>query len=708
MGSPESGQVKAKSYPADVKTSRMGGPCKRKNYGAAIVFYAASAQKKFLKTLKKTKKTTAISKKVLTCRRYRRREFMTSRYAETYARWKSDPEAFWAEAAREIDWIKQPQKIFDAKAGVYGRWFPDATCNMCYNALDRHADGGRAQQPALIYDSPVTGSQQTFTYAQLREEVATLAAVLQDFGVAKGDRVIVYMPMIPQAVIGMLACARIGAVHSVVFGGFASKELATRIDDARPAVILTASCGIEPGRIVKYKPLLDEAINLCTSKPRSVILYQRPQENAAMIAGRDHDWAGLTGAAKSAGRTAPCVEVAATDPLYILYTSGTTGIPKGVVRDTGGHMVTLKWTMKNLYGVDPGEVFWTASDVGWVVGHSYIVYGPLLHGATSVCYEGKPVGTPDPGAFWRVIAEHGVVSFFTAPTAFRAIRKEDPDAKFLKKYDLSKLRTLFLAGERADPPTIQWTEQILKIPVIDHWWQTETGYCIAGNPVGLGLLPVKHGSPTKPMPGWDVQIVDEASRQLPDGTMGSIVIKLPLPPGALPTLWQNDARMRESYLEEFPGYYKTSDAGYRDADGYLYVMGRTDDIINVAGHRLSTGGMEEVLASHPDVAECAVIGAKDALKGESPLGFLVLKAGVTRDHAVIEKEVVSLVRDRIGPVAAFKTAVTIDRLPKTRSGKILRGTMKKIADGDAWSMPATIDDPAILDEIDAALKGRVV
>ena len=632
---------------------------------------------------------------------------MTSRYAETYARWKADPMAYWAEAAKEIDWFTPPQKIFDANAGVYGRWFPDATCNMCFNALDRHVDGGRAGQLALIYDSAVTNTKRTFTYAQLRDEVAAFAAVLQDFGVVKGDRIVLYMPMIPEAVIGMLACARIGAVHSVVFGGFASKELATRIDDARPKLILAASCGIEPGRIVKYKPLLDEAIKLSLFKPEAVIVHQRPQERASMIAGRDHDWASLADAAKAAGKKAPCVEVAATDPLYVLYTSGTTGVPKGVVRDTGGHMVTLKWSMENLYGVKPGEVFFTASDVGWVVGHSYIVYGPLLHGATGILFEGKPVGTPDAGTFWRIIAEYGAVAFFTAPTAFRAIRKEDPNAELLRKYDLSKLRTLFLAGERADPPTLAWAEQILKVPVVDHWWQTETGWCVAGNPVGLGLLPIKHGSPTKPLPGWDVHVVDEACRPVKDGDMGSIVIKLPLPPGALPTLWQNDARMRESYLDEFPGFYKTSDAGYRDSDGYLYIMGRTDDIINVAGHRLSTGGMEEVLASHPDVAECAVIGAKDALKGEAPLGFLVLKAGVTRDRAVIEKEVVSLVREKIGPVAAFKTAVTIERLPKTRSGKILRGTMKKIADGDEWTMPATIDDPAILGEIGAALKGRI-
>ncbi len=633
---------------------------------------------------------------------------MSSRYHEVYGAWKSDPEAFWAQAAREIDWIKPPQKIFDASAGVYGRWFPDATCNTCHNALDRHADGGRGAQTALIYDSPVAGAKRAYTYAQLREETARLAAVLRKLGVAKGDRVIVYMPMIPEAVMAMLACARIGAVHSVVFGGFAAKELATRIDDAKPKLVLTASCGIEPGRIVKYKPLLDEAIRLSNEKPQGVLLLQRPQEQAGMIEGRDHDWASLMEAAKTAGDSAPCVEVAATDPLYVLYTSGTTGVPKGVVRDNGGHMVALKWTMKNLYGIEPGEAFWAASDVGWVVGHSYIVYAPLLHGATTVVYEGKPVGTPDAGAFWRMIEEHGIVALFTAPTAFRAIKKEDPDASHLARYSTKTLRTLFLAGERADPDTVAWAEKILGVPVVDHWWQTETGWCIVGDPVGLGLLPIKHGSPTVPMPGYDVQIVDEASRPVEDGKMGSIVIKLPLPPGCLPTLWGDDSRMAESYLAEFPGYYKTADAGYRDADGYLYIMGRTDDIINVAGHRLSTGGMEEVLASHPNVAECAVIGMKDQLKGEAPLGFVVLKAGVARDPAEIEKEIVALVRDKIGPVAAFKTAVVVERLPKTRSGKILRGTMKKIADHDEWSTPATIDDPAILQEIGQALAKKGV
>ena len=632
---------------------------------------------------------------------------MTSRYAEVYAEWRADPQAFWAGAAEAIDWIDKPKRIFDAKAGVYGRWFPDAACNMCHNALDRHVAAGRGAQTAIIYDSPVAAAKRRISYAELLDEVATLAAVLGDFGIVKGDRVIVYMPMVPEALAAMLACARIGAVHSVVFGGFAAKELATRIDDAQPKLVLTASCGVEPGRIVAYKPLLDGAIDLAAHKPQACLVLQRPQSEAVLKPGRDHDWAQVFGAAKAAGKRAPCAKLAATDPLYILYTSGTTGVPKGVVRDTGGYMVALQWSMENLYGVKPGETFWTASDIGWVVGHSYIVYGPLLHGATSVLYEGKPIGTPDAGAFWRVISEHRAVAFFTAPTAFRAIKKEDPEGQFIRKYDLSKFRTLFLAGERADPPTVEWAEAQLKVPVIDHWWQTETGWCIAGNPVGLGQLPVKHGSPTVPMPGYQVDVVDEAAKPVPTGTMGSIVIKLPLPPGCLPTLWQQDGRCREGYFNEFPGYYKTSDAGYKDEDGYVFVMGRTDDIINVAGHRLSTGGMEEILASHPDVAECAVLGIKDAIKGEVPCGFLVLKAGVTKDHAGIEKEVVALVREKLGPVAAFKLAITVARLPKTRSGKILRGTIKKIADGEPWAMPATIEDPKVLDEIGDALKGRV-
>jgi propionyl-CoA synthetase len=629
-----------------------------------------------------------------------------SRYREVYAQWQRDPEGFWAEAAKEIDWFEPAQKVFDPAMGVYGRWFAGGVLNTCYNALDRHVMGGRARQAALIYDSPVTGTQASFSYEEMLFEVATLAAILQDFGVGKGDRVIIYMPLVPEAVFAMLACARIGAVHSVVFGGFAAKELAKRIDDARPKLILTASCGIEPGRIVKYKPLLDDAIAMAEFKPSACIVLQRPQEQASLTEGRDHCWATLRDAAIAAKKSADCVPVLATDPLYILYTSGTTGIPKGVVRDNGGHAVALKWSMKNLYGVDPGEVWWCGSDIGWVVGHSYIVYGPLLHGATSIMYEGKPVGTPDAGAYWRVISQHGAVAFFTAPTAFRAIKKEDPDAKLLPQYDLSKFRTLFLAGERADPPTVEWAEEKLRKPVVDHWWQTETGWCIAGNPVGLGMLPVKHGSATVPMPGWDIRVVDESCREVPNGTIGSIVAKLPMPPGAFPTLWQQDERFREAYLDEFPGYYKTADAGFKDDDGYIHVMGRTDDIINVAGHRLSTGGMEEVLAAHPDVAECAVIGMADSLKGEVPCGFVVLKAGVTRDHAAIEKEIVGLVRERIGPVAAFKLAITVPRLPKTRSGKILRGTMKKIADGETWTMPATIEDPKVLDEIGEAVKGR--
>jgi len=630
-----------------------------------------------------------------------------SRYHGVHARSLADPEGFWGEAAKEIDWIEPPKKIFDPSQGPYGRWFAGGIVNTCYNALDRHVERGRADQVALIHDSPLTNSVTKLTYAELLNEVQALAAIMQEFGVGKGDRVILYMPMVPEAVVAMLACARLGAVHSVVFGGFAATELATRIDDAQPKLILSASCGIEPGRIVQYKPLLDEAIRLAGSKPKACIVLQRPQLTCEMTPSRDYDWASLRRKAMIDGKKAPCVPVAATDPLYILYTSGTTGVPKGVVRDNGGHLVAVEWSMFNLYGVKPGEVWWCGSDIGWVVGHSYIVYGPLLHGATSIMYEGKPVGTPDAGAFWRVISEHKAVAFFTAPTAFRAIRKEDPEGTFIRRYDLSKFRTLFLAGERADPPTVEWAEQQLNVPVIDHWWQTETGWCIAGNPVGLGMLPVKHGSPTVPMPGYQVDVVDEAAKPVGPNTMGSIVIKLPMPPGCLPTLWNQDERFKEAYLSEFPGYYKTSDAGYKDEDGYVFVMGRTDDIINVAGHRLSTGGMEEILASHPDVAECAVLGVKDAIKGEVPCGFLVLKAGVKRPPAEIEKEIVALVRDKLGPVAAFKLAITVGRLPKTRSGKILRGTIKKIADGESWTMPATIEDPKALDEIGEALKGRV-
>jgi propionyl-CoA synthetase len=631
---------------------------------------------------------------------------MNSRYHEVHARSLRDPEGFWGEAAREIDWIKPATKVFDPSLGLYGRWFAGGVVNTCYNALDRHVASGRADQLALIHDSPLTGTVTMLTYAEMLHEVKTLAAVMADMGVAKGDRVILYMPMVPEAVVAMLACARIGAVHSVVFGGFAARELATRIDDAKPKLIFSASCGIEPGRIVAYKPLLDEAIRLASAKPQGCIILQRPQHGCELIAGRDHDWASLRFAAINAKKSADCVPILATDPLYILYTSGTTGKPKGVVRDNGGHLVALEWSMFNLYGIKPGEVWWCGSDIGWVVGHSYIVYGPLIHGATSIMYEGKPVGTPDAGAFWRVISEHKAVALFTAPTAFRAIRKEDPEGKFIRRYDLAKFRTLFLAGERADPPTVEWAEMQLKVPVIDHWWQTETGWCIAGNPVGLGQLPVKHGSPTVPMPGYRVKVVDEATKPLSPNAMGSIVIKLPLPPGCLPTLWEQDERCKEAYFSEFPGYYKTSDAGYMDDDGYVFVMGRTDDIINVAGHRLSTGGMEEILASHPDVAECAVLGIKDAIKGEVPCGFLVLKAGVTRKPADIEHEIVSLVRDKLGPVAAFKLAITVGRLPKTRSGKILRGTIKKIADHEPWTMPATIEDPKVLEEIADALKGR--
>ncbi len=631
---------------------------------------------------------------------------MPSKYHETYRRSLEDPTGFWGEAAQSIDWITKPRVIFDPKAGVYGRWFPDATCNTCWNAVDRHVEAGRGMQTAIIYDSPVTGTQRKISYAELRDEVSVLAAVLQDHGVGKGDRVVIYMPMIPEAAFAMLACARIGAIHSVVFGGFAAKELATRLNDARPKLVLTASCGVEPTRVVAYKPLLDAAIDIATAKPDACLVWQRPQAEAKLQSGRDKDWAEVVAKAKAERRSAACVEVAATDPLYILYTSGTTGQPKGVVRDNGGHLVALEWSMTNLYGVEPGETYWAGSDIGWVVGHSYIVYAPLVHGCATVLYEGKPVGTPDAGAFWRVIDEYKVAAFFTAPTALRAVRKEDPKAEKLAAHSIASLRTLFLAGERADPDTLAWAEGALKIPVVDHWWQTETGWAIAANPVGLGIMPIKRGSPTVPMPGYVVDIVDEASHPVPTGAMGSIVIKLPLPPGCLPTLYRHDERMRESYLKEFPGYYKTADAGFKDEDGYLTILGRTDDIINVAGHRLSTGGMEEVVASHPAVAECAVLGVKDEIKGEQPCGFLVLKAGINRPHEEIEREVIALVREKIGPVAAFKHALVVARLPKTRSGKILRGTMKKIADHDPWSTPATIEDPATLDEISAALKAK--
>lgn len=628
-----------------------------------------------------------------------------SRYFEVYESWKRDPIGFWAAAAEEIDWIKPADKIFDPRQGQYGRWFAGALCNTAYNCLDRHVvTGKRPDQPALIYDSPMTGTQRVYTYAQLTDDVATFAAVLRDKGVKKGDRVIIYMPMIPEAVIGMLACARLGAIHSVVFGGFAAHELATRLNDAQPKLILSASCGLEPGRVVKYKPLLDSAIEQAIHKPETCIILQRPEEQASLIPNRDYDWTTVFEDARARGKRADAVILAATDPLYILYTSGTTGQPKGVVRDNGGHMVALKWTMKNHYDVNPGDVWWAASDVGWVVGHSYIVYAPLLHGATTILYEGKPVGTPDPGAFWRVISEHKAVAMFTAPTAFRAIKREDPNGEFLKKYDLSHFRTLFLAGERADPDTVKWAEKLLHRPVIDHWWQTETAWAIAGNPVGLGALPVKYGSPTVPMPGYDLRVLDAENNEVPRGQTGALSIRLPLPPGCLPTLWNGDSRFRETYLREFPGYYKTADAGYIDEDGYAFIMARTDDIINVAGHRLSTGALEEVISSHPDVAECAVIGVADELKGQVPAGFVVLKSGVTKDSAQLEKEIVQKVRDEIGPVAAFKIAMILQRLPKTRSGKILRGTMRHIADGDEFKMPATIDDPTILGEISEVLK----
>lgn len=629
-----------------------------------------------------------------------------SRYHDVYQNWQNDPEGFWAQAATGIDWYKPWDKVFDAYAGQYGHWFSGALCNTCYNCLDRHVENGRADQAALIYDSPITGQKKSYSYQELLDEVASFAAVLEDKRIGKGDRVIIYMPMIPEAAIAMLACARIGAIHSVVFGGFAPNELATRIDDAAPKMILSASCGIEPGRVIAYKPLLDEAIELSSAKPEGTIIFQRPEVEAELKPGRDFDWTNLVAQAKRDGKKADCIPVLATDPLYVLYTSGTTGEPKGVQRDNGGHMVALKWSMDNVYGVQPGEAFWAASDVGWVVGHSYIVYAPLLHGATTILFEGKPVGTPDAGVFWRVIGEHKVAALFTAPTAFRAIKKEDPDGAQISKYDLSHFRTLFLAGERSDPDTLTWAEQKLGVPVVDNWWQTETGWPIAANPVGLGLLPVKHGSPSVAMPGYNVQVLDEALNEVATGETGAISIKLPMPPGCLPTLWNNDTRFRESYLDEYPGYYKTADAGYKDEDGYIYVMSRTDDIINVAGHRLSTGGMEEVVAAHPDVAECAVVGIADKLKGQIPAGFMVLNAGVNRPEAEIEGEVIALVREKIGPVAAFKTAMTVKRLPKTRSGKILRGTMRKIADGEEYKMPATIDDPEILNEITEIMRMR--
>ena len=627
---------------------------------------------------------------------------MTNPHDDAYRRSLDDPEGFWGEVAEDVRWIKKWDKVLDESNAPFYRWFSGAELNTCFNALDRHVEEGRADQLALIYDSPVTGGTvRKFTYRELTDEVAKFAGVLKANGVEKGDRVIIYMPMVPEAAIAMLACARIGAIHSVVFGGFASNELAIRIDDAKPKVMVSASCGIEVNRVIEYMPLLNGAIDIASHKPERCIILQRPEAKAELISGRDIDWA----EAMADAEPADCVPVLATDPLYILYTSGTTGEPKGVVRDNGGHLVALKWSMKNIYGVDPGDVYWAASDVGWVVGHSYIVYAPLFHGCTTILYEGKPVGTPDAGAFWRVISDHKVNVLFTAPTAFRAIKREDPDGTLMKDYDLSHFRYLFLAGERTDPDTLHWAEEKIGVPVIDHWWQTETGWAIAANCVGLHEFPVKPGSPTKAAPGWDVQILGPDCEPEKDGTIGAICIKLPLPPSSLLTLWNADDRFIDSYLKEFPGFYKTADAGYRDEDGYLYIMARTDDIINVAGHRLSTGGMEEVLANHPDVAECAVIGVADDLKGQLPVGFLVLKAGVEKDHAEIVSDVVGMVREQIGPVAAFKTATVVERLPKTRSGKILRGTMQKIADNEDYKMPATIDDPAVLDEINEALEG---
>ncbi len=626
---------------------------------------------------------------------------MSGAFNEVYQYSLKDPQGFWGEAAEALSWYRKWDTVFSGDSATTYRWFAGAECNTCYNAVDRHVEAGRGEQPAIIYDSPITGVIRTITYRELQDDVARFAGVLRGLGIDKGDRVILYMPMVPQTAVAMLACARIGAVHSVVFGGFAANELATRLTDSTPKAIVTASCGIEPGRIIPYMPMVNEALRLSPHKVDSVVVLQREQQTAELTPGRDHDW----DLAMSTASPVDCVPVKATDPLYILYTSGTTGSPKGVVRDNGGHMVALHWSMKNVYGMTPGEVYWAASDVGWVVGHSYIVYAPLLYGCTTVLFEGKPVGTPDAGTFWRVISQHKVAAMFTAPTAFRAIKREDPEGKFLKQYDMSNFRTLFLAGERTDPDTLHWAQDHVKTPVIDHWWQTETGWPMAANCVGIELLPVKDGSPTRPVPGYEIHVLDLAGNEVPRGEMGAICVKLPMPPSSLPTLWNAEERFLDAYMREYPGYYETGDAGYMDEDDYLYIMSRTDDIINVAGHRLSTGAMEEVMADHPDVAECAVIGVEDQLKGQLPLGFLVLNAGVSRDEGEIVSEVVRMMRERIGAVAAFRTAAVVERLPKTRSGKILRGTMGNIADGKEYRMPATIDDPAILDEITEALKG---
>ncbi len=624
------------------------------------------------------------------------------KYADIYQSWRDAPEAFWAAQAALIDWSKPPETIFQANE-TGDRWYVDGEMNSCYNCVDRHVAAGHGELEALIYDSPMTGKIEKITYAALQERVECVAGMLQNHNIGKGDRVIIYMPMIAETAIAALACARLGAVHSIVFGGFAAAELATRIDDAQPKMIMAASCGLEQGRVIAYKPLIDAAIELAEHKPDHVVMWQRPHQQAELSAPRDVEWQSQEQAARAANLRPACVAVKATDPLYILYTSGTTGIPKGVVRDNGGHLVALCWSMKNIYNIAPGEVFWSASDFGWVVGHSFILYGPLAIGATSVIYEGKPVGTPDAGAFWRVMSAHGVRALFTAPTAFRAIKKQDPDGKLIKNYDLSSLRTLYLAGERVDPDTINWAEAHLKIPVIDNWWQTETGWPICANPVGIETLPIKKGSPARAMPGYEIAVLDDNNQPVGPNETGAIVIKLPLPPGCLPDLWQNNEGFQTAYMVDYPGYYKTGDAGFVDQDGYLYVMSRTDDIINVAGHRLSTGSMEEVLAGHKDIAECAVLGVRDALKGEVPLGLLVLNDGVNRPDAEILAEAIQLVRDQIGPVAAFKLALRVARLPKTRSGKILRATIRKIANGETWTMPATIDDPAILDEISQAL-----
>ncbi|PHK95144.1 propionyl-CoA synthetase [Pseudoroseomonas rhizosphaerae] len=625
---------------------------------------------------------------------------MPDGYDATYARWRQDPEGYWLQAAGGIDWSAPPARAFDPGQGVYGRWFPDARLNICHNAIDRHVAAGRGGQPALIWDSPLAGAKSRLTYAELLDRTARLAGAMAARGVGAGDRVVIYMPMVPEAAIAMLACARLGAVHSVVFGGFAAAELAARITDAEPRLVLSASCGIEPGRVVKYKPLLDAALALSPHRVGACLVLQRETWRCELEPGRGEDME----AAMAAAAPHPCVEVAATDPLYILYTSGTTGKPKGILRDCGGYAVALHHSIGLLYGLGAGDVSWTASDVGWVVGHSYIVYGPLLAGCTSVIYEGKPVGTPDAGAFWRVCAEHGVKVLFTAPTALRAIKKEDPEGRLLAGHDLSKLEALFLAGERCDPDTALWAERLLRRPVVDHWWQTETGWCITGNFRGAGLFPMRAGSGGKPAPGYVVEALDEGGKPVPPGRIGSLAIRLPLPPACLPGLYRAEARFREAYLETFPGHYNTGDAGMVDEDGYVWVMSRTDDIINVAGHRLSTGAMEEVLASHPDVAECAVVGVRDSLKGQAPLGLVVLKAGVDKAEAVLARELVALVRERIGPVAAFKEARVVARLPKTRSGKILRATLRKLADGDEFAVPPTIDDPAILEEIGAVLK----